>query len=75
MPTVLRENGYRFFFYSNEFTEPVHLHVEKGNAEGKIWLKPTIKIEYFNNFSPREQSQVLAIIHKNYLYLMHLIIN
>lgn len=24
MPTVLRINGYRFFFYSNENNEPAH---------------------------------------------------
>jgi Domain of unknown function (DUF4160) len=30
MPTILRINGYRFFFYSNENDEPAHVHVEKG---------------------------------------------
>jgi len=36
MPTVLLINGFRFFFYSNENNEPIHIHVTKGNAEGKI---------------------------------------
>jgi hypothetical protein len=26
MPTVLLLNGFRFFFYSNENNEPVHIH-------------------------------------------------
>jgi hypothetical protein len=36
MPTVLIEQGFRFFFWSNENDEPMHIHVEKGGAEGKI---------------------------------------
>ncbi|WP_422447088.1 DUF4160 domain-containing protein [Thermoanaerobacterium sp. DL9XJH110] len=27
MPTVLKEGKYRFFFFSNEGTEPPHIHV------------------------------------------------
>ncbi|MBN8719086.1 MAG: DUF4160 domain-containing protein [Sediminibacterium magnilacihabitans] len=42
MPTVLLENGFRFFFYSNENEEPMHIHVKRGNAIGKIWLEPEI---------------------------------
>ena len=44
MPTVLFLNGFRFFFYSNENDEPAHIHVRKGNGEGKIWLEPSIQI-------------------------------
>ncbi len=40
MPTVLRLQGFRFFFYSNENDEPMHVHVEKAEAVGKIWLEP-----------------------------------
>jgi len=40
MPTILRKDGFRFYFYSNENDEPAHIHVEKGDAEGKIWLVP-----------------------------------
>ncbi|MBO9684061.1 MAG: DUF4160 domain-containing protein [Flavisolibacter sp.] len=42
MPTLLNEKGFRFFFYSNENSEPIHIHVKKGQAEGKIWLEPTL---------------------------------
>ena len=40
MPTVLRIGPYRFFFYSNEGTEPPHIHVEAGDFEAKFWLQP-----------------------------------
>ncbi|MEA2953621.1 MAG: hypothetical protein QOJ96_3141 [Alphaproteobacteria bacterium] len=38
MPTVLRWGSYRAFFYSNESSEPAHVHVRAGNAEAKFWL-------------------------------------
>ncbi len=38
MPTLLRWNGYRFFFYSTDGDEPAHVHVVKGEHEAKVWL-------------------------------------
>jgi hypothetical protein len=39
-PTVLREKGYRFFFFSKE--EPrCHIHVEARGGEAKFWLEPS----------------------------------
>jgi Domain of unknown function (DUF4160) len=38
VPTVLRWKGYRFFFYSADGNEPVHIHVVKGDCEAKVWL-------------------------------------
>ncbi len=32
MPTIFVENGFRFFFYSNEH-RPIHVHVRKGDGE------------------------------------------
>ena len=32
MPTVLRIDGHRFFFYSLEGQEPPHIHVEHRKA-------------------------------------------
>ncbi|HEY9092474.1 MAG TPA: DUF4160 domain-containing protein [Parasphingorhabdus sp.] len=36
MPTVLRINGYRFYFYSHEPNEPPHIHVDKGSSSLKL---------------------------------------
>ena len=38
MPTVLRWDAYRAFFYSNEGAEPAHIHVQSGDREAKFWL-------------------------------------
>lgn len=40
MPTILRVGPYRMFFYSNEGSEPPHVHVESGDTLAKFWLMP-----------------------------------
>ena len=40
MPTVLRQAGYRLYFYSHEPNEPAHVHVDKGGCTAKFWLEP-----------------------------------
>ena len=62
MPTVLRIKGYRFFFYSNEGGEPMHIHVEKAEASGKMWLQPIIEEEYFYGFNTREVKEIKSIV-------------
>lgn len=65
MPTLLLLNGIRFFFYSNENDEPIHVHVTKGNANGKIWLEPSIEIEYLFGFSNSEQKDIIENVQAN----------
>jgi hypothetical protein len=38
VPTLLRWNGYRFFFYSAAGDEPPHGHVVRREYEAKVWL-------------------------------------
>jgi uncharacterized protein DUF4160 len=45
VPTVLRERGFRFFFWSNERNEPPHVHVESGDGYAKFWLSPVVLVE------------------------------
>ncbi len=40
MPTVLRWNGYRFYFFSNEGAEPPHIHIDKSGCTAQYWLQP-----------------------------------
>jgi hypothetical protein len=65
MPTVLFINGFRFFFYSNENDEPIHIHVKKGNAEGKIWLEPQCAIAYLRGFTNAEEKNIIEIVQDN----------
>jgi hypothetical protein len=53
MPTLLRVDGFRFFFYSSEGQEPPHVHVEKGDGEAKLWLQP-VQLVYSYRLTPAE---------------------
>ena len=65
MPTILFLNGFRFFFYSNENNEPAHIHVRKGNGEGKIWLEPTLQSAWFVGFTKLEERMATQIAGEN----------
>jgi hypothetical protein len=68
MPTVLRIKGYRFFFFSNEGREPIHIHIEKAESYAKFWLDP-IRIAIDFGFTSKELKELFSIIekHKDYL--------
>jgi hypothetical protein len=56
MPTILYVQGWRFYFYSNEGNEPMHVHAVKGDAECKYWLHPDrfdIVEDFEYNCTPR----------------------
>jgi hypothetical protein len=40
MPTLLRIGSFRFHFYSDEGSEPPHIHVRCNEGEAKFWLMP-----------------------------------
>ena len=40
MPTLLEMEGFRFYFFSLEGTEPPHVHVRRGGGKAKFWLSP-----------------------------------
>lgn len=61
MPTVLRENGFRFFFYSNEAGEPPHIHVEKEGKVAKFWLEP-VELARTNGFKSHELTTIRDLI-------------
>jgi Ni,Fe-hydrogenase maturation factor len=69
MPTVLYILGWRFFFYSNEGSEPIHIHAEKGDMECKFWLiieEYEIKEVFSYNLSPSSKKEVKKIIYQNF---------
>jgi hypothetical protein len=49
-PTVFREDGYRFFFFSREETR-MHVHVHCAEGEAKFWLEPQIELARNYNLS------------------------
>jgi len=67
MPTIFRELGFRFFFYSNEGSprEPAHIHVEKDDREAKFWLRPRVQLAYNDGYDARTLGQLLWIVTAN----------
>ena len=66
MPTLLLIYGFRFFFYSNENNEPIHVHVSKGESNGKIWLEPSLAIAYMHDFNSSEIKVVLEVVNEHF---------
>lgn len=64
MPTVLRQDGFRFFFYSNEGNEPAHVHVEHQSSRAKFWLSP-ISLAWSAGFNSSTLTRLYAIIGEN----------
>jgi len=62
LPTLLNQNGFKFFFYANEH-EPMHIHVMKGEGFAKIELK-TLKVVQ-NYLKPKDIKTALAITKAN----------
>lgn len=65
MPTVLWAEGFRFFFFSNEGTEPPHIHVEHGDGIGKFWLEP-VDLAETHGLKTKElrRARLLVIEHR-----------
>jgi hypothetical protein len=59
MPTVLRWQGYRFFFYSADGREPPHVHVAKDGKEAKIWLGDLV-LALNMGYSAKELNAILT---------------
>ncbi|MBS4029707.1 MAG: DUF4160 domain-containing protein [Ignavibacteriales bacterium] len=67
MPTLLRKDGYKFFFYVNERL-PKHIHVSKGERYAKIELETLFVVQ--NYFSKPELRKVLDITKANKEYFI-----
>jgi hypothetical protein len=73
MPTILLIMGWRFFFYSNEGDEPIHVHCQKAEREAKLWLD----VEGFDiveahafNMSPADKRTVRRVVFDNFDYVV-----
>lgn len=69
MPTILLINGFRFYFYTGDGTEPAHVHVEKGDGLAKIWLLPEVRHEYFHDFKAQEIKEIMRLTTAHHEFL------
>jgi len=60
-PTIFRENGYRFFFFSREESR-MHVHIQHSNGEAKFWLEPIIELAQNFGLSARELREITELV-------------
>ena len=64
MPTVLRVDGYRFFFVSLDRSEPPHIHVKREKKVAKLWLDPVV-LERTGGFSRVEINKIMRLVQEH----------
>lgn len=65
MPTIKQiSDGLRFFFFSFDCNEPMHVHVSRENLICKFWIEP-ILLERNHGFSAKELNKIRKIIQSN----------
>ncbi|CAN2040477.1 DUF4160 domain-containing protein [Candidatus Magnetomoraceae bacterium gMMP-15] len=68
MPTILKIGSFRFHFYSDEGSEPPHIHVATANGECKFWLQP-VRLAKNKGVTPHviRKIEKLVFMHYNFL--------
>ena len=64
MPTILRIEGYRFYFYSHEPNEPPHVHIDKAGATMKVWLED-LRVAKSRGFRAKERNAILVRVEEH----------
>lgn len=60
-PTIFREAGFRFYFFSRE--EPrMHVHAHCADGEAKFWLEPTVELAQTLGLNKRQLRAVQSLI-------------
>ena len=65
MPTVLFLHGYRFFFFSNDKNEPIHIHIERDNSVAKFWIDPYVHLAKSGGFNSVELNKIHKLVAEN----------
>ena len=63
-PTVFRERGYRFYFFSREELR-THVHVHHAEGEAKFWLDPEVEVAQNYGLSSRRLATALGLVRRN----------
>lgn len=63
MPTIIKQSGYRFFFYVNDHL-PKHIHIEKDNKTAKFNLEP-LQLVKSRKFNASEVKEIRKLVENN----------
>lgn len=64
-PTILREKGYRFYFFSREESRR-HVHVICPDGEAKYWMEPEIELARNHRLSRVQLKEIENLIEVHY---------
>ena len=66
MPKIFEEDGYSFFFYSNDHP-PIHVHVRCGGGEAVFKVEPGVELRESQGLKVRElaRAEQLAVEHRS----------
>jgi len=64
MPTIFKIGPYRFFFYSSDKNEPIHVHVEREEKIAKFWIDP-IRLQDNGGFNRSELVKIQKMVEEN----------
>ncbi len=62
-PTVFRDRGFRFVFFSREEAR-MHVHVQCERGEAKFWMEPTIELAKNEGLNKSELRLAAEIIEE-----------
>ncbi len=55
----------KYFFFSNENDEPMHIHVEQAERSAKYWMETPLRLQYNHKFRSKELREIERIIEMN----------
>jgi hypothetical protein len=64
MPTILRIEGLRFYFFSHEPNEPPHVHIDKAGSTMKVWLE-NLKVAKSRGFRGNGRNAILTHVEEH----------
>jgi hypothetical protein len=69
MPTVMRVESCRFFFYAGDRDEPPHVHVARDDRIAKFWLDP-VRLQHSGGFGRNEINRLHKLVTENQKHLL-----
>jgi len=64
-PTVFRERGFRFYFFSREESR-MHVHINGADGEAKYWLEPNIELAKNYGLSGPQLAKIRELVEEHY---------
>ena len=63
-PTVFRQRGFRFYFFSRE-EQRMHVHVSCSSGEAKFWMEPAIELAMNRGLKQTELRRAERLIEEH----------